>query len=344
MRALSRPGWFNLSGIAMIVAILAAAAQAVADDRPRVEPMEVTSRPIANFRIGSDQKQFGPFEFMGGLEMTSSVPDLGALSSFRFKNPGGDFVGVADTGFWFYGKVERDASQRPIGIADFRMVQMTDKAGNPITKKWEVDAESLAIRGDEALVGFERQHRITRFRLSGDFGAEELGNIDFLVPRNELRQNRGFETLTFSPVDGPNKGALVAVTEKSLDRDGNIFAAVLSGPQKGIFTVKRLDEFDITDGEFLPNGDLLLLERSFSIASGVGMRLRRIPGARIAGGVKAADGEIILQANMRYQIDNMEALDVWIRDDGATMVSLMSDDNHSILQRNLYLEFRLHED
>jgi hypothetical protein len=47
---------------------------------------------------------------------------------------------------------------------------------------------------------------------------------------------------------------------------------------------------------------------------------------------------------MSYQIDNMEALDVWTRDDGATVVSLMSDDNQSILQRNLYLEFVLHDD
>ena len=88
----------------------------------------------------------------------------------------------------------------------------------------------------------------------------------------------------------------------------------------------------------------MLLERSFAIASGVGLRLRRIPADQVEGGVEAADGEIILQANMAYQIDNMEAMDVWTRADGATMVSLMSDDNHSILQRNLYLEFVLHED
>ena len=40
----------------------------------------------------------------------------------------------------------------------------------------------------------------------------------------------------------------------------------------------------------------------------------------------------------------MEGLDVWRRADGKLMVSLISDDNHSILQRNLYLEFILHED
>jgi hypothetical protein len=46
---------------------------------------------------------------------------------------------------------------------------------------------------------------------------------------------------------------------------------------------------------------------------------------------------------MSYQIDNMEGLDVWRRADGVLMVSIVSDDNQSLLQRNLYLEFRLDE-
>lgn len=327
-------------------AILAAALPFAshADDRPRVETVEITARPIVNFKIGSSEKRFGPLEFVGGLEMSSATGDFGALSSFRFRAPGSDFVGVADTGFWFYGTVKRDAEMRPKGISGFRMVQMTDKAGNPNSRKWEVDAESLAISGDEAFVGFERQHRVTRFRLSPDYQAKELGNVDFLIPKNELRQNRGLETLALSSVDGPLNGALVAVSEKSLDPKGNIFAAVLSGPRKGVFTVKRGDPFDITDGAFLPGGDLLLLERSFSMATGVGMRLRRISIDQIAGGTDAADGPVLFLASMRYQIDNMEGMDVWTRSDGATMVSIISDDNHSMLQRNLYLEFRLHDD
>lgn len=317
---------------------------AAAQERPRVETLDITTRPISNFELGSGNTQFGSFEFIGGLEMTSDTDDFGALSAFRFKTPGDNFIGVADTGFWFYGAIERDAQQRPVGVSGFHMVQMTDAAGQPVTQKWQVDAEGLAVRGDEAFVGFERNHRITQFRLEPDFRAIEQGNLDFLVPKNELRQNRGFETVAFSPSNGPNAGALVAVSEKSLDTKGDIFAAVLSGPRKGIFTVKRSDEFDITDGAFLPNGDLLLLERSFSMGSGVGMRLRRLPADQIAGGAQAIEGHIEMQANMRFQIDNMEAMDVWTRADGATMVSLMSDDNHSMLQRNIYLEFRLHDD
>ncbi|MBB6470360.1 hypothetical protein HNQ96_006257 [Aminobacter lissarensis] len=308
-------------------------------EQPDIERIEVSARSIARFQIGLDQKIFGPLEFVGGLEMTSPSRNLGALSAFRFLKPGSDFIGVADTGFWYFGRIARDSALRPTGVENFRMVQMRDGSGNGIEKKWQADAEGLAVRDGIATVGFERTHRVAQYRIDPDNMAGPLRELDFLVPRNELRTNRGFETVAYSA----EKGGLVVVSEKSLDTSGNIFAAVLEGPGKGVFTVKRNGEFDITDGAFLPDGDLLLLERSFSMASGVKMRLRRIASQTIAKG-QVADGPVLLEANMGYQIDNMEGLDVWQRADGALMVSLVSDDNHSILQRNLYLEFILHGD
>lgn len=306
---------------------------------PAVEHLEVSARPITQFEIGSSETMFGPLEFVGGLELTSSSRNLGALSAFRFLEPGSDFIGVADTGFWFFGTVERDAEMRPIAITNFRMEQMVDASGSFIEKKWLADAESLAVKDGIATVGFEGAHRLAQYRIEADGMKAAIGELDFLVPRNELRRNRGFETVAYSQ----EKGGLVAVSEKSLDEAGNIFAAVVEGPGKGVFTVRRDGEFDITDGAFLPGGDMLLLERSFSMAAGVKMRLRRIAGDSIAAG-KVADGPVLFEANMGYQIDNMEGLDVWQREDGALMVSIISDDNHSILQRNLYLEFILHGD
>jgi hypothetical protein len=308
-----------------------------------VEPIEISARPISKFHIGDDDKQFGSLEFVGGLEMTSPSRDFGALSAFRFLKPGSDFIGVADTGFWFFGTVAHDAEKRPSGIQNFRMQQMVDASGQPIDKKWEVDAEGLAVKDSIATVGFERNQRVAQFKIDPANMKAPFKQLDFLVPAWELRQNRGFETVTHANPYGQHEGGLVVVSEKSLDKAGNIFAAIIEGPHKGVFTVKRNGDFDITDGAFLPDGDLLLLERSFSMAGGVKMRLRRIYGESVEKGA-VADGPVLMEADMGFQIDNMEGLDVWTRDDGALMVSLVSDDNHSILQRNLYLEFILHED
>lgn len=318
--------------VGMVLAVPAGTAAAP------VQPIEVHTRAITEFQAGRAGTGFGRLAFNGGLEMTSPSADLGAFSAMRFLDAGSRFIGVADTGFWFFGSVVRDANGRPAGIADFRMQQIVDAQGFADDRKWEVDAESLALRDGIAVVGFERNHRVSRFRLDPAGMGPPLGDIPLLIPPWELRQNRSLEGLAFRP-----DGGLVVVTEKSLDSRGDIFAAVIQGSGKGVFTVKRTEPFDVSDCAFLPNGDLLLLERSFSMAEGVGLRLRRIPASLVRGGA-LADGPVLMQADMGYQIDNMEALDVWRRADGALMVSMMSDDNHSMLQRNLYLEFILQED
>ena len=53
-----------------------------------VEPIEVSARPITEFRIGQADRQFGSLEFVGGLEMTSKSRDFGALSAFSFLKAG----------------------------------------------------------------------------------------------------------------------------------------------------------------------------------------------------------------------------------------------------------------
>ncbi|MBN9053567.1 MAG: esterase-like activity of phytase family protein, partial [Rhizobiales bacterium] len=100
------------------------------------------------------------------------------------------------------------------------------------------------------------------------------------------------------------------------------------------------DPWDITDGAFLPNGDLLLLERRFRLLDGMGMRIRRIDGDTIRPGA-VVDGEVLIDADLRQQIDNMEGLDVVAMAKDDIRIIVVSDDNHSILQRNLMLEFRL---
>lgn len=302
------------------------------------EEMAVRSRPIAEFRIGREAQTFGALTFVGGLELVSRNRDFGSFSAFRFTEPGKRFVGVSDNGYWYFGALERDAQGRPTGVSDFSMEPMTGPDGESTQDKRRVDAEGLAVADGIATVGFEREHRVSQYKLEPGHMGPQLRNLDFLIPKGELRTNRGFETVIASPAAGPFGGSILVVSEMSLNPAGDIFAAVLSGPRKGIFFVHRSDDFDITDGAFLPNGDVLILERRFSYAAGIAMRLRRIKGDSIRAGA-TVDGDVMLSADMGYQIDNMEGMDIWHAPDGTTRVSLMSDDNQSILQRNVYLEF-----
>lgn len=310
-----------------------------------VEPqsVQVNTRQISQFKIGSKQTRFGALEFIGGLELTSSTNNFGSLSAIRFVDRGSDFIAVTDTGFWVRGTIERDADGRPNSVTSLRMSPMRNGKGELSEEKWETDAEGLALRGSVATASFERAHRITDYPFEGENLPDmPKGNSALVVPRYELRNNKGFETVAFAPPSSRLKGAKVIVSERSLDPAGNIFAAIAEGPAKGVFFVKRSNGFDVTDGAFLPDGDLLLLERHFSMARGVAMRMRRIEAAAISAGA-TVEGEVMISANMSYQIDNMEGLDVWLTEAGDVMVSMVSDDNHSILQRNLYLEFKLVE-
>jgi hypothetical protein len=304
------------------------------------DEIEVTPRIISNFKIGSSQTKFGALEFNGGLELSSPDKDFGSVSAMRFLEPGSKMLAVSDNGFWVSGTIMHDADMRPTEFKGVTITEMTDSAGAAIDDKDLSDAEGLVVDGDRVSVSFERAHRISTGVLDISTMRFPYTNEPLPVPAKELRSNRGFEMYAKSPVATPLDGARVAISEKSLNKAGNILGGVMEGPQKGIFTVSRDSTYDVADGDFLPNGDLLILERRFSMAEGIGMRIRQIKGTDIKPRALLT-GTVLMEADLAYQIDNMEALDVWQRQDGATMISLMSDDNHSILQRTLYLEFRL---
>ncbi|MFN3719879.1 MAG: esterase-like activity of phytase family protein [Rhizobium rhizophilum] len=301
-------------------------------------PIAVESDVITD--LGGNPALAPGLTFLGGVELSSPEPLFGAFSSIRFRDEQ-SFLGVFDTGYWIEGRILRDGDGRLAGLDAVRLAPLLDASGRESRSKFLVDAESLALNGDRAFVGFEQRHRVVAYAPLADLGkALPSAPLAFPFDLDILHSNGGFESLVVAPKGSPVEGALVAITEKSFDENGNIYAAIVGGPLAGEFRVRPRDDFDITDAAFLPDGDLLLLERRFSIATGVGMRLRRVEGTSILPGA-VVDGEILFEANYRSQIDNMEGLDVIPEPDGSVRLIVVSDDNHSILQRTLMLEFRL---
>ena len=92
----------------------------------------------------------------------------------------------------------------------------------------------------------------------------------------------------------------------------------------------------------MPGGDLLLLERKFTMMNGIGIRIRRIARATIALGA-VVDGPSIFDADLGQEIDNFEGLDVHVTAEGDTVLTLVSDDNFLAIQRTLLLQFTLIE-
>lgn len=324
----------------MLVMLLAGCA---AMDTPESGPADIHATAISAFKPGSGQTRFGALEFLGGVELSSGNPLFGAISAIRFRPDQRRFVSVLDTGHWLTGTVERDGDGRLKGIAEARIMPMIDRRGVTDAGKGAMDAEGLALKGDHVLVSYEQYHRVDTYPDPGFQTSPPDGTVPILISRKELRANRSLEALMIAPQSSPLSGATVIVAEDSLDDQGNMLAAILDGPLEGRFTVRHSDDFDASDGVFLPDGDLLLLERRFDLAHGIGMRIRRIAGGDIRPGA-VVDGAVIFEANSSYQIDNMEGLDAFRAADGTIHLIMVSDDNHSILQRSLMLEFRLRDE
>jgi hypothetical protein len=143
------------------------------------------------------------------------------------------------------------------------------------------------------------------------------------------------------PVNQPPL-SLIALSERGLDAQGNITGFLIGGKTPGQFAIRRTENFDISDAVLLPSGALLLLERKFSWLGGVGIRIRRTELSAVAPGA-VIDGPSIFEADLGDEIDNMEGIDAHVTPEGDTVLTLVSDDNFSLIQRNLLLQFTLVE-
>jgi hypothetical protein len=304
-------------------------------------PVVIEAAPVTAFSNTEPARtRFGDLEFRGGLVLTSKEPAFGGLSAIHVESDGVHFVAVTDHGAWLRGRITY-RNGRPAGIADAEIAPILGASGAPLSARasWH-DTESLAADGGRFYVGLERVQAIVRF----DFARAGLRARaePVAVPRDfkTLTYGRSLECLAVPPQGAPHAGALVVITERSLDAAGNHRAFVLNGTRVTRFSVRRRESFDVTDCALLPPGDLLLLERRYVPPFGLAMRIRRVHLADMKEGA-IIDGRVLITADLGDQIDNMEGIAVSRDARGDTIITLVSDDNFSPIERNLLLQFAL---
>jgi hypothetical protein len=286
--------------------------------------------------------RFGALEFHGGLVLTADVPAFGGISALHMDPDGAHFLAATDMGSWLRGRIVYRGG-RPAGIADAEMAPMLDAAGRPLSAHIRFDSESLVERDGFAYVGVERQQRIVRFDVR-HHGLRAHGEpVPVPAEFKTFTKNKSLECLAAPPKGAPLAGQLIVVTEHSLDKDGNFRSFLLKNGAARHFSVKRHGNFDVSDCTVLPPGDLLLLERSVSLFTGLGMRIRRIPLDAIKPDA-LVDGPVLITADLGDQIDNMEGIGAHRNAQGEIILTLVSDDNFSPIQRNLLLQFKLAEE
>ena len=302
--------------------------------------IEVNARPLPSFDTRDRARvRFGSLEYRSGLILTSPFRGFGGLSGLRLDPKGERFIAISDKGSWFTGRIVYRGREMT-GIDDVEASPMLGPDGRPITARGWFDSESIALDGSFVYVALERVNQLLRYDFSKGF-TRALGEIVPLPPAaRKLPFNKGLEALVMVPKGQPMAGTLIAISERGLDAQGNILGFLIGGKNPGQFSLHRSENFDVSDATLLPSGELLVLERKFSWVGGIGIRIRSIPLKSVVPGA-VVDGPVIFTADLGNEVDNMEGIDSHVTPEGDTVITMVSDDNFSMIQRNLLLQFTL---
>jgi len=304
----------------------------------------VKSVPVNFSLTDKTQTRFGKLEWRGGIELISSASEFGGLSGIAVSLDGANFIAVSDQGRWVSGDIQYE-DNRLKSVSNIKIAPLRDPRGRAFNEKYQSDAESVAPYGAKGLdgkllVAFERNQRIGRYNFGKRGFLAREKTIKLPAEAQKARRNKELESVGRFPKGTRLAKTIIAISERLLDKQGNIVGWLIGGPTPGRFTIKRIEGFDVTDLTITPDNELIILERYFSTLSGVEMRLRRIKTADIKPGA-ILDGEILLQTDQRNTIDNMEGLASHRAANGEVRLTLISDDNFNVFQRTLLLQFAL---
>ncbi|MCR6672131.1 esterase-like activity of phytase family protein [Devosia ginsengisoli] len=325
--------------VAMTAAMLAGSLPAMAVE------VSVSASPITQFKDAGIDQKVDSLIFRGGIALVSQDDTFGGLSSLTMTGPDQQATFVSDRGNFVSGQLAYDDAGRLFGFIGTWIEPMRNSRGDLLPRQYAKDAESVdtVYRNGEPVavrVGFENLTRVADFALTDGLPggpAREVAIPDWLT---DLRTNESLESLCIAPPASPIAGSTLLLTEEALDEDGNHRGWLLGQNDKGPIGYQNSPVVNPTDCAFLPNGDLLVLERGVSMLSFV-MNLRRVPAAEVRPNTIMA-GELLLSAT-GGSIDNMESVAVHTAPDGELRILIGSDNNFNDWQRTLLLEFALPE-
>ena len=333
MRCPSLTRWRSYAKTVALALLMSNAAAAAA-----AEPLVVDSSRVRLNPQDHGQAVVGGLEYRGGLVLSADDDRFGGLSGLEISPDGARLLAVSDRGHWVELDLRYDHDGRLSGVGHGAITPMHAVGGRPLADNAK-DAEDLARLADGRLaVSFERLHRVVLYSAA----APASGPAYRLNPPRKLAQapgNGGIEGLTEL-----RPGRLLALTE-ALKVTGDRVVGWLLSPGAGI----HQELFFATTGDFkptslatLPDGDVLVLERAYSVLAGAAARLSRVKAETIVPGA-LLEGVEIARIARPLTVDNFEGLALRRDGDGGLLVYLLSDDNFNPVQRTLLLMFRLDE-
>ena len=306
-------------------------------ERITAGPLQVTAEPVALSPSQPQRETVGALTYRGGLELHGDGTGLGGLSAIALDEDGAGFLALSDVGYWIRGRLEFDAARTLVGVSPLYAGALHDANALPVVHPFS-DAEALAIADDgTAIIGFERDHRLWSYDRNADGGLSGSPSAVSAPPGLvDAPENGGIEALTLL-----QDGRWVAVAEELGTEQGQL-GWVGTGPPQAIawqpFRYRAADGFAVSDVAALPDGDLVFLERSFSLLTGFRARLVHVRSSALSAGA-TVEGETLGAWAPPLTTDNFEAVGVIAGPPNKLMFIIVSDDNFRPFQRNLVLAF-----
>lgn len=291
---------------------------------------DVRATRVALDRDDPTRRRVGDLVWLGGIKLSSRDPAFGGFSSlsvqgdrFTLLSDGGNIVRFAMGADW-----------------TLRAASFGDLPGGPGTGwfKRDRDSESMSVdpHTGDIWVGFENYNAFWRY-------APGFARAEARVRPPVMRhwaENSGPEAMTLLP-----KGGMVTIDEtdpwpKATGRGGVVFYGdPVLNPRRGFrFNYVPPGGYDPSDMTVLPDGRWLVLNRAFTWARFSNV-LTIVDPAQVRPGATVRGHDIATLAAPLIH-DNFEGVTT-TRENGATIVWLVSDDNQLPVQRSLLLKFKL---
>jgi hypothetical protein len=296
----------------------------------RSEPAQIHAEPVSLYPADPDRRQLGSLTYLGGWKLTSDNPAFGGLSSLDVDDNRvtalSDAGGVVQFRIGQFGHISQARILPvPAGCGGSREKTGRDTesfAHDPVRKSW--------------WLGFEWRNVICRT------------NDDFTVGE---RVTQPPEMARWPHMTGPEtllrlrNGRFLVIAEGDPE-GGPVRPAILFGgdPADPRTLRSRLgylppDGFSPTDATELPDGRILILNRSFALMSLFTACITIVePGTVRMGAV--ITGPVIARFESPALSENFEGISSG-SENGRTAVWIISDDNFMSWQRTLLLKFAL---
>lgn len=300
-------------------------------------PVPIAATPVPLDPGDPDGNVVGQLVYRGGLSLKSTDRRFGGLSDLSVSADGSQLVAISDEGHWLRARLDYDERGHLRGMTAAQMGPLHDTLGRPLVHKENQDAESLTRLPDGSwLVAFEHRHRLWRYGV-GDWPLE--GAAEEMVSPPGLQngpRNGGIESLATLA-----DGRIIAVCEE-WGENQQLFGWLGHEGRWSTLQYRPSGAPRPTAITLLPSGDILVVERAYSEATGVVVGLKRVDRNTIQPGA-VLEGQSLAEIRSPLTADNFEGVATRTGPGGETLVYLLSDDNFNPRQRTLLLMFALHE-